>query len=73
MQDHLGQEVVVGDKIAFNLPYIKQIIVGEVCRIGPRTVDATYLDWRSDSDIRRNLGKGSFLVVTKQFIVENAA
>lgn len=68
MKDHLEQEVAVGDKIVFNLPYIKQIIVGEVVRIGPKSVDATYTDWRSDSDIRRNLTVGSFIVVTKQFV-----
>lgn len=68
MKDHLQQEVVLGDKIAFNLPYIKQIIIGTVVRIGPKTVDATYNDWRSDSDIRRNLPVGSFVVVTKQFV-----
>lgn len=68
MKDHLEQEVAVGDKIVFNLPYIKQIIIGTVVRIGPKTVDATYSDWRSESDIRRNLGVGSFVVVTKQFV-----
>lgn len=68
MKDHLDQEVVVGDKIVFNIPYIKQLIVGTVVRIGPRTVDATFSAPKyTNSDIRRNLGLGSFVVVTKQF------
>lgn len=74
MLDSIGQEVVVGDVVAFNTPYVRHIIKGTVSRVNKKSVDVQWFGqhankWQSkDTDLneRKNLRSGEFIVITQQ-------
>jgi hypothetical protein len=63
VKDIQGVEVEVGDEVAFNVPYYKVLVLGEVIRLTPKGVTVSY---KFNTVSGRTSRKGHDVVMTEK-------
>lgn len=71
MKDIIGQEIVVGNHVAFNPPHFKGLVIGKVIRLTPKGVRIEYNHCMTRGTVECNRYRDDVIKVDEQIMFMN--